>query len=152
MKGKPKFDATAVSKMTEMYNAKKTVAAIAKDMKTSPATIRSYLEEEGVYKTRKRKKNANRQSTPKVTGDPREKLLADLKKAEAAVVRIKQELMKALKWYCRGNSSLLVGCPFFMRADVKYWKQIAAFAYSEYLVHGDGVVLIKEQSGPPFAA
>lgn len=38
-----------------------------------------------------------------------------------------------------------------MKADTKYWKHLAAFAYRSYLDFGDGVVLIKEQPSKPFS-
>lgn len=39
-----------------------------------------------------------------------------------------------------------------MQPDIKYWKQIAAFAYESFLEHGDGVVLIKEKPSQAFSS
>lgn len=38
-----------------------------------------------------------------------------------------------------------------MQPDTKYWKQLAAFAYSSYLEYGNGVVRIKEKPSQPFS-
>lgn len=39
-----------------------------------------------------------------------------------------------------------------MQLDIKYWKQLAAFAYESFLEHGDGVVLIKEKPSQSFSS
>lgn len=39
-----------------------------------------------------------------------------------------------------------------MQPDIKYWKQLAAFAYESFLEHGDGVVLIKEKPSQTFSS
>jgi len=51
MKGKkPKFDEVAVNKIVDMYDGgKKSVLHIAKEMKTTATTVRSYLKKKGVY-------------------------------------------------------------------------------------------------------
>lgn len=50
MPQKPKFDAAQAQEMVDMFKDGKAIKAIARDMNTSPITVKSYLKKAGVQK------------------------------------------------------------------------------------------------------
>lgn len=99
MARKQKYNEAQVKEIISMYKGKKSVKEIAQSLKTTPATIVSYLKKAKVYKGRKNKKRAGKKIK---TGRKTMKLSLEtisnrLKEARAEVKRQEKLLKKAIK-------------------------------------------------------
>ena len=93
----PKFDQTQASKMVSMYKGKKTLKEIANTMKTTHATVVSYLKKAGVFKPRKISRGKNRSPKQAVTGMTSQAIRAELSAAQQRVNELKKLLKSALR-------------------------------------------------------
>jgi len=104
MPQKPKFDAAQAQEMVDMFKDGKAIKAIARDMNTSPITVKSYLKKAGVQKRPGKKgrpkamRAAPADKAAKSAAKPASlaQLVMQLKQTEADIAGIQQCLAQAV--------------------------------------------------------
>ena len=116
MPQKRKFNDMQIKAISDMFTSGKAIKAIARELKTSPITIRSYLKKEGVHKAQgkhlaKRKASATGKAKAKIKKAPvavaatkpesLAQMVTQLKQTEQEIVNLEKALAQAVEKHAR---------------------------------------------------